>query len=61
MYTKEIEERRLVILRSNVAYQYMSYKPRGSKSYYEEEELNGYIDAFIDLERVPILLGGKLL
>lgn len=60
MYTKEIEKRRLVILRSNVAYQYMSYRPHGSKSYYEEE-LNGYIDAFINLECTPILLGGKLL
>ena len=61
MYTKEIEERRLEILRSQVAYSYMRYRPSGCQSHYSVEVLNGYVDAFINLSLTPILLGGKLL
>lgn len=60
VYTKEIEERRLEVLRSNLSYQYLRYRPKDSKSYYGKEKLNGY-DAYINLVRTPVLLGGKLL
>lgn len=61
VYTKNRKERRLEILKSQVPYSYMNYRPKGRQSYYEKEVLNGYIDAFINLNRIPILLGGKLL
>ena len=61
MFTKEVEERRLEILRSNVAYSYMRYKPKGSQSFYEQKELNGYVDAYINLCHTPVMLGGNLL
>ena len=61
VYTKEIEEKRLVISRSRVVYPYMHYNPCGKKSYYEERKMDGYIDAYINLTQTPILFGGKLL
>jgi len=61
VYTKEIEEKRLVISSSRVVYPYMHYNPCGRKSYYEKKELSGYIDAYINLLQTPILFGGKLL
>lgn len=54
-------ERRLVILQSKVAYQYMNYRPYGNLSYYEEKELNGHFDAYINLSQTPIEIGGNLL
>lgn len=61
MYTKNGVERCLRLIQTNVPYQYVSYSPRGRKSYYRENILNGYIEAYINLAEAPILIGGKLL
>jgi len=39
----------------------MDYKRLGMNSHYEEEILKGYSDAFIDLDKVPIIINGKQL
>jgi hypothetical protein len=61
VYTKNKVERRLVISRLSLSYEYLSYKPCGHKSYYQKDILKGCIDAYIDLDKAPILAGGKLL
>ena len=61
MYTKDGLERRLRLLQTNVAYQYLSYRPCGKKSFYKDNILNGYVEAYINLAEAPIIVRGKLL
>lgn len=42
-------------------YSFMDYKRLGRNSHYEKEELNGYSEAFIDLDKVPIVINGRQL
>lgn len=39
----------------------MDYKRLGRNSHFEREEMQGYSDAFIDLDEVPIVINGKKL
>lgn len=43
----------------NVLYSFMDYKRLGLNSHYEEEILNGYSEAYIDLETTAIMYNGK--
>ena len=59
MYTKNTEERRLKLFDFNMSYEYLSYVPKGRNSGYENRILNGYSDAYINLNETPIEIGGK--
>lgn len=61
MYTKGKRQKRLSIKKINVLYEFLDYKRLGLNSHYEEEELDGHIEAFIDLEKVPIVINNKQL
>ena len=61
VYTKRKRQRRLSIKAINVLYSFMDYKRLGRNSHYEKEELNGYSEAFIDLDKVPIVINGRQL
>lgn len=61
MYTKNKRQKRLSIKVINVLYSFMDYKRLGLNSHYEKEELNGYSEAFIDLDKVPIIINGTKL
>lgn len=39
----------------------MDYKRLGRNSHFEREKMPGYSDAFIDLDKVPIVINGKKL
>ena len=39
----------------------MFYNPKGSKSYYSKEVLSGYTEAYIDIDKSPIIIGDKKL
>lgn len=39
----------------------MDYKRLGLNSHYEQEEMQGDSDAFIDLDKVPVVINGKKL
>ena len=59
VYTKGKRQKRLSIRAINVLYSFMDYKRLGLNSHYEEEILNGYSEAYIDLETTAIMCNGK--
>lgn len=59
VYTKKKRQRRLSINSLSIIYSYMDYKRLGRNSHFEREEMQGYSDAFIDLDKVPIVINGK--
>lgn len=61
VYTKKKRQRRLSINSLSIIYSYMDYKRLGRNSHFEREEMQGYSDAFIDLDKVPIVINGKKL
>lgn len=61
MYTKGRKQRRLSIKATNITYSFMDYKRLGLNSHYEQEEMQGDSDAFIDLDKVPVVINGKKL
>lgn len=61
MDTKKGIERRLRILQANLPYQYLSYIPCGNNSYFKDNNVNGYIDAYINMSKSPIFIERKLL
>lgn len=48
-------------MRINTLYEQLRYIPCFNKSHYEKEEVQLYADAYIDLEKTPIIAGGKII
>ena len=48
-------------MRINTLYEQMKYIPKFKKSHYEKEKVQLYAEAYIDLEKTPVIAGGKII
>lgn len=58
VYTKKQRQRRLSVKTICTPYSFLDYKRLGRNSHFEREVLNGYSEAFVDLDKVPIVING---
>lgn len=61
MYTKKKRQRRLSINSLSIKYSYTDYKRLGRNAHFEREGMQGYSDAFIDMEKGLIVINVKKL
>ena len=59
MYTKNQTEKRLIISQFTVDYEHWQYNPCGRQSYYSKETITTFNDAYINLNKSPVLINGK--